>query len=50
MDVALRTVSKEDVDAAQACIDAVKAKYAPGEKMPEAEMIHYFEDIGYINR
>lgn len=50
MDVALRTVEKADVDAAQARIDAVMAKYAPGKKMPEAEMIHCFEDIGYLNR
>jgi hypothetical protein len=50
MDVALRTVEKEDVDAAQARIDAVKAKYAPGEKMSEAEMIRCFVDIGYLNR
>ena len=50
MDVALRTVSKEDTDAAQARIDAVKSKYAPGEKMTEAEMIRCFEDIGYLNR
>ena len=50
MDVALRTVDKEDVDAAQARIDAVMAKYAPGEKMSEAEMIRCFEDIGYLNR
>lgn len=50
MDVPLRTVSKEDTDAAQARIDAVKAKYAPGEKMSEGEMIRCFEDIGYINR
>lgn len=50
MDVALRTVSKEDVDAAQARIDAVKARYAPGEKMTEPEMIRCFEDIGYLNR
>ena len=50
MDVALRTVSKEDVDAAQARIDAVKAKFAPGEKMSEGEMIRCFEDIGYLNR
>ena len=50
MDVALRTVSKEDTEAAQARIDAVKAKYAPGEKMSEAEMIRCFEDIGYLNR
>lgn len=50
MDVALRTVDKADVDAAQARIDAVMARYAPGEKMPEAEMIRCFEDIGYLNR
>ena len=50
MDVALRTVDKADVDAAQARIDAVKARYAPGEKMSEAEMIRCFEDIGYLNR
>ena len=50
MDVALRTVSKEDTEAAQARIDAVKAKYAPGEKMSEPEMIRCFEDIGYLNR
>lgn len=50
MDVALRTVEKADVDAAQARIDAVKARYAPGEKMTEGEMIHCFEDIGYLNR
>ena len=50
MDVALRTVAKEDVDAAQARIDAVKAKFAPGEKMREGEMIRCFEDIGYLNR
>lgn len=48
--VALRTVSKEDVDAAQARIDSIKAKYAPGEKMTEPEMIRCFEDIGYISR
>lgn len=50
MDVALRTVDKADVDAAQARIDAVKAKYAPGEHMTEGEMIRCFEDIGYLNR
>jgi len=50
MDVALRTVEKADVDAAQQRIDAVKARYAPGEKMPEGEMIRCFEDIGYLNR
>ena len=50
MDLALRTVSKEDVDAAQARIDAVKAKFASGEKMSEGEMIRCFEDIGYLNR
>ena len=50
LNVPLRTVSKEDVDAAQARIDAVKAQYAPGEKMSEPEMIRCFEDIGYINR
>jgi len=50
MDVALRTVEKEAVDAAQARIDAVMAKYAPGEKMSEAEMIRCFVDIGYLNR
>lgn len=50
MDVALRTVDKADVDAAQARIDAVKARYAPGEKMSEPEMIRCFEDIGYLNR
>ena len=50
MDVALRTVSKEDTEAAQARIDEVKAKYAPGEKMSEPEMIRCFEDIGYLNR
>lgn len=50
MDVALRTVSKEDTEAAQARIDAVKSKYAPGEKMSEPEMIRCFEDIGYLNR
>ena len=50
MDVALRTVSKEDTEAAQARIDAVKAKYTPGEKMSEPEMIRCFEDIGYLNR
>lgn len=50
MDVALRTVSEEDTLAAQARIDAVKAKYAPGEKMTEGEMIRCFEDIGYLNR
>lgn len=50
MDVALRTVEKADVDAAQARIDAVKARYAPGEKMTEGEMIRCFEDIGYLNR
>ncbi len=50
MDVALRTVDKADVDAAQARIDAVKARYAPGEKMSEGDMILCFEDIGYINR
>ena len=50
MDVPLRTVDKADVDAAQARIDAVRAKYAPGERMTEAEMIRCFEDIGYLNR
>jgi len=50
MDVALRTVSKEDTEAAQARIDAAKAKVAPGERMTEAEMIRCFEDIGYLNR
>ena len=50
MDVALRTVSKEDTEAAQARIDAVKARYAPGERMTEPEMIRCFEDIGYLNR
>ena len=50
MDVPLRTVSEEDTKAAKARIDAVKAKYAPGEKMSEGEMIRCFEDIGYINR
>lgn len=50
MDVALRTVSEEDVAAAQARIDGVKARYAPGEKMTEGEMIRCFEDIGYLNR
>jgi len=50
MDVALRTVEKADVDAAQAKIDAVKANVAPGEKLTEAEMIRCFEAIGYLNR
>ena len=50
MDVALRTVDKADVDAAQARIDAIKAQYAPGEKMDEGAMIRCFEDIGYLNR
>ena len=50
MDVALRTVDKADVDAARGRIEAVKARYAPGEKMTEADMILCFEDIGYINR
>lgn len=49
MDVALRTVDEADVLAAKARIDAVKARYA-GAKMPEAEMIRCFEDVGYINR
>jgi len=46
----LRTVEKVDVDAARERIDAVKAKFKPGEHMSEAEMIHCFEDIGYLNR
>lgn len=50
MDVPLRTVSKEDTEAAKARINALKAQYAPGEKMSEGEMIRCFEDIGYINR
>jgi hypothetical protein len=50
MDVALRTVSREDTEAAQARIDAIMAKYAPGERMSEPEMIRCFEDIGYLNR
>lgn len=50
MDVPLRTVSKEDTEAAQARIDAVKAKYASVGKMSEGEMIRCFEDIGYLNR
>ena len=50
MDVALRTVDKADVDAAQARIDAIRAKFAPGEHMTEGEMIRCFEDIGYLNR
>lgn len=50
MDVPLRTVSKEDTEAAQARIDAIKARYAPGEQMSEGEMIRCFEDIGYLNR
>lgn len=50
MDVPLRTVDKADVDAAQARIDAVMARYAPGEKMDEGAMIRCFEDIGYLNR
>ena len=50
MDLPLRKVDKADVDAAQARIDAVKARYAPGEKMTEGEMIRCFEDKGYIQR
>ena len=50
IDLPLRTVEKADVDAAQDRIDAVKARYAPGEKMTEGEMIRCFEDIGYLNR
>ena len=50
MDVALRTVDKQDVDEARARIDAVKASLAPGQKLSEAEMIRCFTDIGYLNR
>lgn len=50
MDVALRTVNKADVDAARGRIEAVRARYAPGETMTEAQMIRCFEDIGYLSR
>ena len=50
MDVPLRTVAKEDVDAAQARIDAAIAAVPAGEKMSEPAMIRLFEDIGYLNR
>lgn len=50
MSVALRTVEKADVDAAQARIDAVKASCTPGQRLTEVEMIHCFTDIGYLTR
>lgn len=50
MDVPLRTVEREDVDAAEARIEAIKAQYAGKGKMSEAEMVRCFVDIGYINR
>lgn len=50
IELPLRTVEKKDVDAAKAHVDAVKAKFKPGEHMTEAEMIRCFVDIGYLTR